>query len=216
MTNPDRHPGPPPRMTTSDLTLFTPPDRRTGERWNSDGRNGIGGHTRPNDGGTDVWLTPPAIIDHLGPFDLDPCAAPEPRPWDTATEPWAPPEHDGLNDPWVTAMNPNPFVWLNPPYGRDVGAWLERLAEHGNGIALTFARTETAAFRDAVWGRASGLLFISGRLHFHHPDGRRASMNAGGPSVLIAYGPAAAHRLARHNRTLGAWVTEPSSQAILS
>lgn len=30
------------------------------------------------------WLTPPSILTALDPFDLDPCAAPEPRPWPTA------------------------------------------------------------------------------------------------------------------------------------
>lgn len=28
---------------------------------------------------SDIWLTPPHILDALGPFDLDPCA-PDPRP----------------------------------------------------------------------------------------------------------------------------------------
>ncbi len=33
---------------------------------------------------TDTWLTPKFIIDALGPFDLDPCACPNPRPFDCA------------------------------------------------------------------------------------------------------------------------------------
>jgi len=32
---------------------------------------------------TDVWLTPPAIIEALGEFDLDPCC-PNNLPWATA------------------------------------------------------------------------------------------------------------------------------------
>ena len=27
--------------------------------------------------GTHVWLTPPHVVDALGPFDLDPCASTE-------------------------------------------------------------------------------------------------------------------------------------------
>ena len=65
---------------------------------------------------------------------------------------------------------------------------MARLAEHGDGIALLFARTETAMFHKHVWNKADALLFLKGRLHFHRPDGTRASGNAGGPSVLIAYG----------------------------
>jgi hypothetical protein len=79
-------------------------------------------------------------------------------------------------------------VWLNPPYGRETGNWLAKLADHGNGIALIFARTETEMFFEQVWERADALLFLRGRLHFYHVDGTKAAANAGAPSVLIAYG----------------------------
>ena len=78
-------------------------------------------------------------------------------------------------------------VWCNPPYGRQAIKWLERCADHGNCIALTFARTETKMFFSCVWNRATAVLFISGRLKFYHVDGSRAD-SAGAPSVLIAYG----------------------------
>lgn len=136
---------------------------------------------------TDVWLTPPSILDALGPFDLDPCSSLG-RPWDTAAKHYTI-EDDGLAQEW------DGHVWMNPPYGAAAAAWLERLAEHGDGIALIFARTETRMFFDWVWGRATALLFLQGRLHFHHPDGTRAKANGGAPSVLIAYGDRAAERL---------------------
>lgn len=43
-------------------------------------------------------------------------------------------------------------------------------------------------FFDHVWDRADAVLFLRGRLHFHHVDGTRATANAGAPSVLVAYG----------------------------
>lgn len=46
-----------------------------------------------------------------------------------------------------------------------------------------------------VWGRASAVLFLTGRLHFHFPDGSRAAANSGAPSVLVAYGNGDAIRL---------------------
>jgi hypothetical protein len=67
-------------------------------------------------------------------------------------------------------------------------AFLARLAEHGHGTALLFARTETEIFFDLVWQRATTLLFLRGRPHFHHQDGRRAGANSGAPVVLVAYG----------------------------
>lgn len=129
-----------------------------------------------------IWLTPPHIIKALGSFDLDPCAAPAPRPWDTAAH-HVIEEEDGLAREWWGR------VWLNPPYSEPVlSAFMDRLASHGRGTALVFARTETAAFHRNIWRRASGLLFLEGRLHFHYPDGTRAAMNSGAPSVLAAYG----------------------------
>ena len=145
-------------------------------------------HVRPK-GGTDVWLTPPVILSALGPFDLDPCAAPEPRPWPTAREHYTAAD-DGLRLPW------HGRCWVNPPYS-NAEVWLTRLADHGCGTALIFARTETRAFFEQVWLRASGLLFLRGRLTFHRPDGRIGSGNSGAPSVLVAYGESDALALAR-------------------
>lgn len=154
-------------------------------------RKGMGGHHAATPD-TTTWLTPPEIIAALGgpqAFDLDPCTIKD-SPIPTAREVYHLPTN-GLAQPWRGR------VWLNPPYTTDeVGRWLRRLADHGDGTALIFARTETAAFHGQVWERASGLLFLAGRLHFHYADGRRAKANAGAPSVLCAYGDDDLDRLA--------------------
>ena len=157
---------------------------------------GIGSHTRPNDGATNEWLTPPEIIRALGPFDLDPCSTTHP-PWRTARTMYF---EAGLSLPW------HGRVWLNPPYGPALGAWLHRLAEHGDGIAIAFARTETHAFFEWVWPKASGLLFVKGRIRFHRLDGSLPLWTSGGPSVLIAYGNENADRLQSGNGIPGAFV----------
>nr|WP_239652141.1 phage N-6-adenine-methyltransferase [Mycobacterium sp. UM_NZ2] len=131
--------------------------------------------------GTDIWLTPRHILDALGPFDLDPCAAPDPKVWPTARNHIRLPD-DGLACHWSGR------VWCNPPYGMQAWEWLKKLANHGHGTALIFARTETAGFVETVWRSATAVLFLHGRLHFHHPDGTRAVANAGAPSCLVAYG----------------------------
>lgn len=131
--------------------------------------------------GTHVWLTPPKILNALGEFDLDPCAAPEPRPWPTAVCHFVEAD-DGLNCRWFGR------VWCNPPFGNHTWPWLQRMADHGNGVALAFARTDTVGFKRTVWDRADALLFLTGRPQFHYPDGMRARGNSGGPIVLIAYG----------------------------
>ena len=159
----------------------------------------IGGHQSPVML-KDEWLTPPELIKALGCFDLDPCApSPESRPWDTAN--WhLSKEDDGLSYGW------NGRVWCNPPYGKEAALWLAKLADHGNGVALIFARTETAMFVEQVWGKATALLFIYGRLHFHHVDGSRASHNSGAPSVLVAYGVNNANNL-RECRIPGKYIS---------
>lgn len=130
-----------------------------------------------------VWLTPPAILQALGSFDLDPCACSEPRPWPTATRHLTA-EDDGLSQPWAGR------VWLNPPYGAASVKWMRRMVDHGQGVALIFARTETEWFFETVWRAptASAVLFLEGRLTFHRPDGSPGEHNGGAPSVLIAYG----------------------------
>lgn len=129
---------------------------------------------------TEVWLTPPHVLEALGEFDLDPCASID-RPWDTAKHHYTI-EDDGLMQPWFGR------VWCNPPYGPKMRSFLLKLANHNEGgIALVFARTETKAFFDAVWDKADAILFLKGRLKFHKPDGSVAG-TAGSPSVLIAYG----------------------------
>lgn len=141
-------------------------------------RLGMGGHQSQRML-KDEWLTPRWIIDRLGPFALDPCA-PINRPWPTAARHLTI-EDDGLSQSWTGR------VWLNPPYGRETGKWLEKLADHGMGTALIFARTETDMFFRCVWERAHSILFLRGRLHFHHVDGTRAKANAGAPSCLVSY-----------------------------
>ncbi len=145
---------------------------------------GMGAHqsARPT---TDVWLTPPYVLEALGgfrSFDLDPCS-PEGRPWPTARRHLTK-QDNGLILPW------HGRVWLNPPYTASViGKWLGRMADHGIGTALIFARTETEAFHRFVWDHCDALFFFEGRLTFHLPDGRKGSGNAGAPNVLCAYGP---------------------------
>lgn len=143
------------------------------------GRKGIGSHHSAK-AGKDEWLTPPDLLKSLGRFTLDPCA-PIVRPWATADRHLTI-EDDGLSQVW------NGRVWCNPPYGLAAAKWLDKLKSHGNGIALIFARTETRMFFDHVWSDASGILFIKGRLYFHHVDGSRARGNSGAPSCLVAYG----------------------------
>ena len=144
----------------------------------------LGSHQRTV-GKSQVHITPKWIVEALGPFDLDPCAA-WPRPWDCAhlnyTE-----GMDGLSLEWKGR------VWLNPPFDRyQVATWVERLAKHRYGTLLVHARTETAWF-DLVWRNALAILFVGQRIIFCKPDGSPQTTadgkvaNSGAPVALAAF-----------------------------
>jgi len=119
---------------------------------------------------------------------MDPCAS-QYQPWRTAAQQFTI-EDDGLARDWVGR------VWCNPPYGPHAEKFLKRMADHGNGIALIFARTETKAFQEFCWRKADAMLFMAGRIKFRLPGGG-TSGTAGAPSVLIAYGKENAEALRR-------------------
>lgn len=167
-------------------------------------------------GRSQVHLTPRSILDPLGVFDLDPCAA-DPRPWDCARENYTEAQ-DGLSLPWRGR------VWLNPPFDRyQVGRWIARLAEHGRGTALLHARTETEWFAP-IWREATAILFLADRVIFRKPDGSPQTItnpaskhfgkaaNSGAPVVLIAFGECDAESL-RHSGLKGALATKWSVAA---
>lgn len=143
-------------------------------------------------GGPTEWYTPPHIFAALKiHFDLDPCS-PGPRvvPWIPASRHYTQAD-DGLLRPWSGR------VWLNPPYGRGIDRWLERFAQHRNGIALIFARTDTQWFhRFAV--QADALCFTRGRIPFMSPGAStETSSGPGCGSLLLAYGSDCAEALRR-------------------
>lgn len=137
-------------------------------------------HDRRTAASSDEWYTPPALFDALGfRFDLDPAAPPGGVDWVPALRHFSRRE-DGLAQEWQGR------VWLNPPYGRATADWLDKLADHGDGLALVFSRTDVAWFQHFA-AEASALCFIRGRLRFHRPDGT-AGDTAPSPSLLVAFG----------------------------
>ena len=113
---------------------------------------------------TPEWYTPPEIIERtqkaIGNIDLDPCSPEEQSI--PATHVFTK-EQDGLRFDWYGK------VYMNPPYGREISAWVEKLvSEYESGrtkeaIALVPARVDTDWFR---LFRNCAICFIDGRLKF--------------------------------------------------
>ena len=130
---------------------------------------------------TDEWSTPAELVAELahafGPFDLDPAATAEnakaPRYFTRAD--------DGLAHPWTGR------VFLNPPYGRAVGAWLAKAAaaaREGTAelvVCLVPARTDTAWWHTAI-AEGAEIEYLRGRVRFGGADSA-----APFPSALLVF-----------------------------
>jgi hypothetical protein len=137
-------------------------------------------HDNANNKSVD-WYTPAWVFEKLGlQFDLDPCSPAGGIPWIPATNHFSLAD-DGLSREWFGR------VWLNPPYGKHTPAWLERMHEHRNGIALVFARTDCAWFHDYC-AKSDGILFLRGRISFVDGLGVTGGSGAGCGSMLVAWG----------------------------
>lgn len=112
---------------------------------------------------TDLWSTPQDFFNKLHAefnFTLDACATAEnakcARYYDR--------EANGLLQPWAGV------VWLNPPYGREIAAWVRKARESAGAgatvVCLLPARTDTAWWHTDVIAHAADVRFVRGRLKF--------------------------------------------------
>ena len=113
------------------------------------------------------WETPQALFDQLNEefrFTLDPCATAE----NAKCRKYYTKEQDGLLQDWTGET-----VYCNPPYGRQMGRWIEKCYEHwlsgGVAVMLIPARTDTKAFHEYIYGKAE-IRFIRGRLRFGNAE----------------------------------------------
>jgi phage N-6-adenine-methyltransferase len=130
------------------------------------------------------WETPldlyAALAARFGGFDLDPAATSA----NAKCARYFTRAEDGLAQPWTGR------VWLNPPYGREIGAWLKKAWESAQTTAelvvcLVPARTDTAWWHQ--WAARGEVEHLKGRLRFGG-----ASSGAPFPSALVVFRNAAA------------------------
>lgn len=124
-----------------------------------------------------VWITPDAILECArayfgGAIPLDPATEAD-NP--TRAERFYAAADDGLAQDW-TGLG----VWLNPPFGKGLSRWIERvvrdveagLLERGALVLLPINnRVEVAWWQRLVWSRAQNAeCYPRGRVHFLQPQ----------------------------------------------
>ncbi len=125
------------------------------------------------------WETPVEFFRKLDcefGFTLDVCARPEnakcPRFFSL--------EQDGLRQRWAPEI-----CWMNPPYGREIGRWVEKaFLEAQDGaiiVCLLPSRTDTRWWHRYVM-HAAEIRFVKGRLKFGN-----SSNSAPFPSCVVVF-----------------------------
>jgi phage N-6-adenine-methyltransferase len=141
---------------------------------------------------SDDWATPPhvfAALDAEFHFELDVCANAE----NAKCERYFTLADAGLSQTWRGR------VWMNPPYGRTIGAWMLKAATSARAgstvVCLVPARTDTAWWHEQVIVAGSEVRLVRGRLKFG--NGRNA---APFPSAIVVFRPE------RTDLRVSAWV----------
>ena len=134
------------------------------------------------------WYTPLEIVGALGPFSMDVCTM-STRPFNIAEKHI---EHDKGED--SLSIEWEGFVWMNPPYGKEIAPFISKFKKHKNGIALVCARMGTPWMQD--WINDGGkVFFLRKRIIFIDKHNKRANANAGTDSCLLFNGEEARLRI---------------------
>ncbi len=127
------------------------------------------------------WATPQALFDALNEefgFVIDAAASEHNAKCNTYLS------TNSLSYPWAE-LSEYRSVWLNPPYGKDIGQWVEKAYKESKRgccvVVLTFVRSDTKWWHD--WAmKAAEIRLIKGRIKF---EGAAASAPA--PSCLLIF-----------------------------
>lgn len=126
------------------------------------------------------WATPRDFfrkLDKQFGFTLDPCA----RSHNAVCPKYFTPDDDGLEQDWSGNT-----VFVNPPYGRGIGRWVQKAYEEGckdgtTVVMLIPARTDTRYWHDYAM-KADEVRLIKGRLKFGG-----GSNSAPFPSAVVVF-----------------------------
>lgn len=129
---------------------------------------------------TDMWATPLSFFESLNAvfkFETDVCATAE----NAKCQNFYTTEQDGLSQEWRGSC------WMNPPYGKTIGAWVEKAYKSAkeNGatvVCLLPARVDTRWWHDHC--AKAEVFFVKGRIKFGD-----AKSGAPFPSAVVVFRP---------------------------
>ena len=126
---------------------------------------------------TDEWETPQSLFEQLNVefgFEIDVCAL----PYNAKCSRYYTPNHDGLAQEWQGVC------WMNPPYGRKIGHWVQKAYESSlDGtivVCLLPSRTDTAWWHN--YCMKGEIRLIRGRLKFGN-----SKNSAPFPSAIVVF-----------------------------
>lgn len=139
------------------------------------------------------WETPKYLFEKLNKeffFTLDPCCTEENK----LCENYYTIKDDGLSKDWGGHS-----VYVNPPYGREIGKWVKKCYEeslNGNLCVMCIpSRTDTKWFHDYIYNKAE-IRFLKGRLKFvnrllpsYNRDGKFNVSPAPFPNMIVIFYP---------------------------
>ena len=128
---------------------------------------------------SEEWGTPQKLFNRLNQefnFTLDICASKE----NAKCHKYYTKEENALKKEW------GGIIWMNPPYGRQIGNWVKKAKEAARQekatvVCLLPARTDTAWWHDYVM-KANEIRLIRGRLKFGDGKG-----SAPFPSAIVVF-----------------------------
>ena len=128
------------------------------------------------------WATPQDFYNQLDAefeFTLDPCASQS----SAKCSSFYTADDDGLSKNWEGQT-----VFMNPPYGRKIGNWIQKAYEEGEKsntrvVALIPARTDTKYWHNYCM-KATEIRFVKGRLKFGKDN---AKNSAPFPSAVVIF-----------------------------
>jgi len=128
------------------------------------------------------WATPQDFYNQLDAefgFTLDPCASQA----SAKCSSFYTADDDGLSKNWEGQT-----VFMNPPYGRKIGNWIQKAYEEGEKsntrvVALIPARTDTKYWHNYCM-KATEIRFVKGRLKFGHGNTKNS---APFPSAVVVF-----------------------------